>query len=320
MSLKMYFDADCLLPILTAEKFVGDGSLTVCALTAFNDAQLGGVYKEKKVTHSTITFSNGVGSGFVGLTIDALKGQRVLFGNRYAGQVTSNTETTVTVSNATFTDLTPQACYIVEYKKLYTPVDFTVASNQITLAVAVENNEMIHAVPLDTLTMYFGGVAGTEVTKSGSIYVKREDNFEYTSLQVSSDDTSLYPYHTAVEDVVFANGTGSGFTGLPVNGLKGKACNHGGTFQGVITSNTATTITIDADYTAAGATAEIYNIGPLEFSIDGTTWARVIHPVDMVAANAAVRQIYYRETLKIPSAAINYPSTIIKVAGIEYIA
>lgn len=321
MSLKMFFDSACTQPVLTAEKFVGDGSQTALVLTSFLGASLGGVYKETKNSYAAITFSNGVGSGFTGLTPNALRGQRVMLGNRYAGQVTANDATTVTISNLTFTDAVAQSCYISEYKKLYSPTDFTLSGNTVTVVVAAAANEVIHAIPTDTIALYFGGTAGDNVTKQLSVFLQRPDGFEYTALQVSSDDSSLFPYNASTDAVTFTTGVGTGFAGLPVGGLKGKAVNHGGVFRGVITDNTATDVTIDnAAYSGAAATAEIYNIGSLLFSTDGVTFAPVIHPADMTAADAQIKEIFFKDTVKIPAAAVNYPSIMLKVSGVEYIA
>lgn len=315
MSLKLYFDAAGTQTVLTAEKFTGAGPFI---LTAFTGAQLGGVYKERKDNYSDISFAAGVGSGFVGLTIDTLKGQRVIHNNMFVGQVISNTATTVTVSNVGYTAVAG-ACSLTAYTKLYTPTDFTLAGNIITLVVALTGAETLHAVPVDTLAMYFGGVAGANVTKTSTIYVKRTTDFEYTSLQISSDDVSLFPYHTATPDVVFTGGVGTGFVGLPIDGLVGKACNHAGAFRGIITANTETTVTIDAVYTGVAASAEIYNLGSLEFSLNGSTYAKVLPLTDLVGATITV-PVYVRDTINIPAVAINYPSNIIKVSGIEFIA
>lgn len=315
MSLKMFFDSAGTQAVLTAEKFTGAGPF---ALTAFTGAQLGGVYKEKKDSYSDIAFAAGVGSGFNGLTPDLLKGQRVVHNNKFVGQVTGNTATTVTISDLGYT-AAANSCNISSYVKLYTPTDFTVASSVITPVVALLANETLHAVPIDTLAMYFGGTTGANVTKVSTIYVKRSADFEYTSLQVASDDVSLFPYHTATADVVFAAGIGSGFVGLPVNGLIGKALNHAGAFRGIITSNTETTVTIAGAYTAVAASAEIYNVGSLEFSLDGVTYGPVIALPDLTGA-ALSAMIYVRDTINIPAVAVNYPSNIVKVSGIEFIA
>jgi hypothetical protein len=167
--------------------------------------------------------------------------------------------------------------------------------------------------------MYFGGAAGTQVSKTASIYIRRDTDFEYNLLQVSSDDISLFPYHTATAEVVFSGGVGSGFAGLPVSGLIGKALNHGGVFRGIITANTATTVTVAGGYTGLADTAEIYNVGSLQFSLDGTNFAPVVHPADLTGTNM-VTQVYVKDTLNIPAVAINYPANIIKVSGVEYIA
>lgn len=315
MSLKLFFDAAGVQPVLTAERFSGAGPFT---LAAFTGAQLGGVYKETKTAYADIAFAAGVGSGFTGLVVDALKSQRVIHDNRYIGQVVSNTETTVTVSNAGYSKAAAPAT-LAAYTKLYTPTDFTLAGNNISIVVPLGGNEILHAVPTDALAMYFGGAAGEAVTKVTQLFLRRSTDFEYTTLQVASDDISLQPYHTSTAGVIFAAGVGSGFAGLTVNSLVGKAVNHAGAFRGVVVSNTETTVSIDAAYGGVAATAEIYNIGSLEFSLDNVSFSKVLPLADLVDA-AVVVGVYVRDTVSVPTAAINYPSNIIKVSGIEFIA
>lgn len=315
MSLQLFFDDQGTQAILTAQKFTGVGPYN---LTAFTGAQLGGMYKETKTPYAAISFVNGVGSGFSGLTPDLLKGHRVVHGNNYIGQVIANTDTTITVSDATYS-AGSDACYISSYAKLYTPVDFTLAGNTVTMITAVTGADTIHAVPIDTLAMYFGGTVGQNVTKTAQIFVRRSTEFEYSSLQISSDDVSLFPYHTSTDKVIFTNGVGAGFSALPINGLVGKACSHGGSFKGIVISNTETTVTITEDYSGVAATAEIFNIGSLEFSLDNTTFKPVVELPDMTGATVSIG-VYVKDTLNIPAVAVNYPSNIIKVAGIEYIA
>jgi hypothetical protein len=315
MSLKMYFDQAGTQAILTAEKFTGSGPFT---LVAFNGAQLGGVYKERKDSFSDIVFSQGIGSGFVGMTVDSLKGQRVIHGNSYVGQIVSNTDTTITIANLNYT-ASANACYLSSYVKLYTPTDFTLSGNVITMVGPVGVGETIHAVPIDTLAMHFGGTLGTDVTKTSTVYIKRTLDFEYTLLQVASDDTSLNPYHQTTANVLFSSGIGSGFSGLPIEGLVGKALNHSGAYKGIIVSNTASTVTLDTAYTGLPADAEIYNVGTLTFSKDNITFTPVLVLDDMTGVTTDAI-IYVKDTVNIPSVAINYPSNIIKVSGIEYIA
>jgi hypothetical protein len=320
----MYFDAACTKPILTAEKFTGSGPYN---LSAFTGAQLGGVYKESKALFADISFSLGVGSGFSGLVTDALKGQRVVHNNISVGQVVSNTNNTITITDTSYTNGSGTAV-VSAYTKLYTPTDFQLSGNVITMLAAVTGDDVIHAVPTDTLAMYFGGAVGAPVSKTATIYLKRTANFEYTLLQIASDDVSLVPYSEATENVTFTGGVGSGFSGLAVGALIGKAVNHEGKFRGIVVANTATTVTISTGFTSvdnvatgyhASATAEIYNIGTLSFSLDGSTFASVVHPADLVGTETVV-PFYVKDTLNIPSVAINYPSNIIKISGTEYIA
>ena len=321
MSLKMSFDIAGSQPVLTAEKFIGNGSLSLCILTVFPGTQLGGVYIETKATHNNAAFSNGVGSGFVGLTPGILKGQRVIHNNRYVGQVVGNTDTTVTLTDLTYSG-PATVCNLSSYTKLYTPAHYTLIGDTINMVSPIQANQILHAVPIDTLAMYFSGAIGSTVSEDASIYLRRgDDGFEYILLQVASEDTSLFPYHAAVNSVVFADGVGTGFSGLPVDGLIGKALNHGGNFVGTIVSNTISTVTIsDNTYTSAAATAEVYNVGTLQFSLDGVTFAPVVQPPDLTATGVEVIRVYVKDTVKIPVAALNYPSNIIKVTGVEYIA
>ena len=325
MSLKMFFDAACTKSILTAEKFTGSGPFT---LTSFTGAQLGGVYKETKITYTDISFSLGLGTGFTGLTIDALKGNRVIHNGIYVGQVVSNTTDSIIVTDSSYT-ATTNATTVSSYVKMYSPIDFIVTGNVITMQTSVAGNEVIHAIPTDTLSMYFGGAAGSVVTKTAQIYVKRTDNnFAYMLLQVTSSDTSVMPYFNSAEGISFTNGSASGFSGLPVNGLIGKAVNHQGVYVGRITNNTASTIFITPTFTSIddlatnklqSAGVDIYNVGTLEFSVDGTTYAPAVELVDL-KDNVNICSVYVKDTLNIPTVAINYPTNIIKVSGLEYIA
>jgi hypothetical protein len=320
MSLKLYFDAAGTQPVLTAEKFTGAGPYT---LSAFTGAKLGGIYKEIKNTYSNVSFSAGVGTapGLTGLGAGSLKGQRVIHNNKFVGQIADNTDTNFTLST-TYT-ATAGECTLSKYSKLYTPTDFTLSGNSIAMITPTLAGEIIHAIPTDTLAMYFGGAVGAQVTKNTTIYVKRDTTFEYTLLQVSSDDVSLFPYHTSTAGVVFTGGgatsVGSNFAGLPVNGLVGKALNHAGVYRGIITANTATTVTITGNYSGIADTAEIYNVGSLQFSVDGTNYAPVVNLADLTGANVTAT-VHVRDTLSIPSVAINYPANIVKVSGIEFIA
>lgn len=321
MSLKMSFDIAGNQPVLTAEKFIGTGALSLCILTAFPGNKLGGVYIETKATHTNVAFSNGVGTGFVGLTPSILKGQRVVHNNRAIGQIANNTDTTITLTDLSYSG--PAAvCYVSSYVKLYSPAHYTLIGDTITLVSPIQADQILHAVPIDSLIMYFGGAVGATVSEDVPIYLRRgTDGYEYTLLQVASEDTSIFPYHAVTTGVVFTNGVGTGFAGLPAGGLIGKAVNHAGVYVGTITDNTVSTITLsDTGYTAIAASAELYNIGTLQFSLDGVIFAPVIQPPDLTATGDEVIIVYVKDTVKIPTVALNYPSNVIKVTGVEYIA
>jgi hypothetical protein len=54
-------------------------------------------------THAGVTFASGVGSGFSGLVVNALIGQRITHKGSSRGTVVANTATTVTISDLTYT-------------------------------------------------------------------------------------------------------------------------------------------------------------------------------------------------------------------------
>lgn len=329
MSLKMYLDAACTQEFLNHQIFSGTGAQTAYVLSAFTGAQLGSVYKETRITQSGVTFSVGVGSGFSGLTANALVGQRVIHNGAFRGTVVSNTTTTITISDSGYTQATASAAVLSAYLKLTMNTDYTVSGNTINTGFTPTSSQNIIATPASDLSANFGGAAGTVKTTQTSFWVRRfpitggGSLNTYDTLQVQSVDLSQTQASLTQAAVTFASGVGSGFTGLVSGALIGRAVNHNGIFRGIVTANDTTTVTIsDTGYSGSSAEAVVYTIGSLQFAPDSSgspgTYAPVIHPA-AINSDTAVR-IWVRDTVTVPNTAMNYPNNVIAVTGTEYLA
>jgi hypothetical protein len=322
--LKIYTDAACTAQLLATQGFAGTGAQTSFPLTNFTGAQLGIVYLETQVSHAAITFAAGVGSGFVGLTVDALIGQRVIHNGSYVGTVTGNTATTVTVSiipdfdhGAAFTAI------ISTYVKKILTTDYSVAGNDLIMVVAPTATQNVIAVPTATLNMNFGGVAGVVKSTATSVWLKQTEGYIYDTLQAQSQDLSQVQASTAQSGITLAGGTAEGFVGLVPGALIGRALNHKGVFIGIVIANTETSADMyNAATDAVAGEAIVYTIGSLQFALDndGTpgTYAPVVHP-QAVDGNPESVRLWVKDTVTIPTTAVNYPNNVIKVTGIEYL-
>lgn len=323
MALKIYTDAACTTELLAAQAFAGTGAQTVFALTNFTGAQLNIVYLETQTSYATITFSAGVGSGFTGLTASALIGLRLIHNGTFRGTVTANTETTVTISDTAYAQATASPALISSYAKKVLTTDYSVSGNSITMVVAPTTTQTLIAIPTLTLNLNFGGTAGTSKATAASIWLKRTPGYTYDTLQVTSQDLSQVQGSLTQTGVTFSAGVGSGFSALTVDALIGRALNHNAAFRGIVTANTATTVTIsDTAYTQATASdAVVYTIGSLLVAPDNAgvagTYAAAIHPA-AITSDTAVR-LWVKDTITIPTSAVNYPNNITKVTGIEYL-
>jgi hypothetical protein len=323
--LKMYSNVDCTLEVLFAQAFAGTGSAVSFALTNFIGSALGSVYLETQTTQAGVTFASGVGSGFSGLTVNALIGFRVIHNGTFRGTVVSNTATTITISDVTYTYATASSCVVSSYVKLTSGTDYNISGNNIVLTgSAPTSTQIVHGIPTSTLGANFGGTAGSVKTSQTSFWLKATPGYTYDTLQVQCLDHSQTQASLTTASTIFASGVGSGFSGLVAGALIGRAVNHGGTFRGVITANTTTTVTIsDTGYTNAVASDSVaYTIGSAMFAPDSSgspgTYANVIHP-SAITDGTPVR-IWMEDTVTIPVAAMNYPNQIPYVTGIEYLA
>jgi hypothetical protein len=163
---------------------------------------------DRELAFANITFLNGVGSGFSGLTVNALINRAVYRNGVLLGLITSNTATTITLADLTYTNSVP--------------------------------GNVIIAYP------------SSEVEQPG---------------------------------VTWLNGVGTGFVNLVPDSLIGKAVYRNGVLIGIITSNTATTVTIsDLSYTnATPATAAV--MAPLLASYAGSFNLQAIGSINMLASS-----------------------------------
>lgn len=323
MALKIYAEAAAITELFGTQGFAGTGAQTTFALTNFTGAQLGIVYLGTETSYAAITFAAGVGSGFTGLTASALIGMRVIHNGTFRGTVTANTTTTVTISDTAYAEATASAALISAYVKKVAVTDYSVSGNSIIMVVAPTTAQTLLAVPTNTLSMNFGGVAGTSKATSANVWIKRTPGYVYDTLQMQAQDLSQVQGTLTQTGVTFAAGEGSGFSGLVVGALKGRALNHKGVYRGLVTANTATTVTIsDTAYTQATAyDAVVYTIGSLLFAPDVSgspgTYAPVVHPA--AVSDDTARKFWVMDTVTIPTSAMNYPNNVIKVTGVEYL-
>lgn len=324
MALKAYSDAACTVEVKFNQAFAGTGAQTAFVLTNFTGAQLGGVYLETKLAQTGVTFASGVGSGFSGLTVNGRVGQRVVHNGAFRGTVAANDATTITLSDLTYTEATASTCVVSSYAKL-AGSGYSVVGDTINILGSIPTAaQAVIAVPASAVGITFTGAAGASKTAIGAFWLKRTPGFNYSALLVKALDLSQTQVSLTQTGVTFAAGVGSGFSGLVAGALKGQAVTHGGTYRGVVTSNTTTTVTIsDTGYTeAVAADAVVFTIGSTEFAPDSSgspgTFARAIHPADITTDTAV--KLYFRETLLIPADAMNYPNNVISITRTETVA
>lgn len=322
MALLIYIDEATTTQALPNEVFSSEvtGSEVNFPLAVLDGEQVNSVYHETKVEYTGVTFSAGVSSALSGAAFntDELVGKRVIHNGEFRGTVVSNTSNTITISGS-YTQATASNCGISTYTKKRLTTDYSIQGNTVVF-VNPPAVGRLHIVPAQDAGLAFGGNPDDQVTTVGSVWLKREPGFEYRNVKVYSQDNS-------VDDVVFtqagvtsAAGVMSGFSGLTINALAGYAVWHNGAYRGTVTSNTATTVTIsDSGYTQASTyDAQLFNVGSALVSLDGETYAAVVSPAD-ITTDTPVR-VYFRDTVTIPDAPMNYPNVILKATGVEYLA
>jgi hypothetical protein len=338
MALNLYLDAGLTEQMFVNQVFAGTGSQVAFTLgsnlpagvASFSGAQLQAVYVETFATFTGITAASGVLSGFSGLTVNGLIGQRVILNGTFQGTVVSNTATTVTISNSSYTYATASTCIISNYViQPTTAYSVNLTTNVVTMNTAPTTSQNLHMTATSDLALSFGGTTGTVKNTQSSFYLARATNADgsmntYDTLFVQCQDNSQAQYSLTQTGITFASGVGSGFTGLVAGALIGRACVHNGNYQGVVTANTTTTVTIsNLSYTdATAASCTLYTIGSLQFAPDVSgspgTFAPVIQP-SAITTNAATR-IWVEDTVTVPTNPINYPNNVVNVTGIGYVS
>ena len=144
--------------------------------------------------------------------------------------------------------------------------DYSITGNTLTLAQPVLDNDFLVILPVAGLKFQVTSDASPVI----SGLIKRNTDNIYDACFIFSKDNSVEQKDFS-QDAEFLNGVGYGFSGLEPNSLIGMAVVHAYGFRGFITSNTATTITLDTDYTLqAMLQTDVYSIGDIDFSIDQT--------------------------------------------------
>lgn len=320
MSIKIYSDATALNEVLSNEVFDGTGVQTTFGLVALTGEQVGNVYLETFTTYTGVTFTAGVSSALTAAayTVNALIGQRVYHNDIFVGTITANTADTVTIDNLSYAQVA-FTMYISSYTKLTLTTHYSISGNNVLMITAPTTVQRLHIVPSSTLSINFGGDPAVSVTATSSVWLKRTPGFVYDTLKFHAEDLSAGAVSVTHASITFAAGVGSGFVGLVADALIGLALDHKGTFRGIITDNTTTTVTIDdTGYTdAVAGDSQIYAVAPVLCSLDNVTYKAVVHPVDILDDTA--QQIYLRDTVSIANSAMNYPNMTLMVSGIEYV-
>lgn len=321
MALFIYTDEATTTRALPNEVFDDEvtGSQVNFPLVFLTGTQVGSVYEELRTTYTGVTFASGVSSALTGAayTVDALIGQRVIHNGEFRGTIASNTADTVTL-DTTYTQATASSAIISNYVSKRLTTDYSILGNTVTMVVAPAATSRLHVVPNDDAGLAFGGDAGTNVTVTGSVWLKREPGYQYRALKAYSQDNSVDDVYITQAGVTSTGTTVSGYTGLGVNIFAGYAFWQNSAFRGLVVSNTASTLTLDRPYeNAVASDAILFNIGPMELSLDNITFDYVISVPD-ITTDTPVR-IYFKDTVRIPTQPLNYPNVVIKTAGLEYL-
>lgn len=330
MALNVYSDAGTTIEVLPNEVFIPgsgvgfcDGSNLLFPMTTLQGADVSNVYVETLVVSSASeTFASGVSStlsSVAGISV----GDRVIHNGEFRGTVAVVGASTITLSDLTYTETTPSVCEVRHFTKQTLTLHYSIVGVTVTFVTAPAATSYVHVVPTSGAGLAFGGTPGDDITVTGAVWLKRDPAFEYRSLKVYSQDNSVTDELLTQAGVTSTGTPGvmSGFSGLTTNALVGHAVWHNAGFRGVVASNDASTVTLDRAYTQASAyEAQIFNIGPMLVSITSAVagFDYVVAPADITTDTAV--QVWYKDTIKIPTAPTNYPNIIIKVTGTEYLA
>ena len=321
MALKIYTDAAATLEALSNEVFTGTGTQYNFGLVSLTGLDVGDVYVEDFTIYTGGTFTSGVSSALTGAAyvVNALVGYRVYHNSIFVGTVASNTATTITIDDLTYSNSAFNIT-LSSYTKKTLTTHYSISGNTIIFVTAPTTSQKVHVVPLHTLNVNFGGNPAANITTTSSVWLKRTPGFTYDTLKFYVEDLSSAAVSSVTTGVTFSAGVGSGFVGLVADALKGLALDHKGVFRGMITANTTTTITI-SDLAYADAVAGdclVYSVSQMLCSLDNLTFKAVIRPPAITTDTAVV--VYLKDTVLVPNTAVNYPSLTIRVSGIEYLA
>jgi hypothetical protein len=323
VALNAYFEVGCSNQIEEAQVFPGTGSQTAFAVTNFAGSHLGSVYVESQVNTTGVTFAAGVGSGFSGLTPSALIGAKCIHRGQFRGFIVANDATTVTISDTGYAEAVGSSAIICSLAKLILNTHYTVAIDGGTGLVTITKSstalttlQKLYATPAGSngVSLNFGGAQGDIPTKETALWLKREPGYICESINIFFQDASITQSELTQEAITWADGVGSGFSGLATGALIGRAVIFGGLFIGLVTANSATTVTIDdTNYDNATAnTAVIFTIGRARLAPDSSgagTYVPVLNISD-ITDNTPVK-IWINDTITIPNAAVNYPDQVL---------
>lgn len=209
------------------------------------------------------------------------------------------------------------------FTKLVNVTHYSITGDVITLVTALVAGEQLVVLPLGQFDMLFTGYSGSVRTVEIPGWIKRDDAAKgYTNIQLASEKLDLTAQTMlSATSVTFASGVGSGYTGLTAGALVGMAVSHNGSYVGIVTGNTTTTVTIDdTGYSAAAAGSEVYSIGDLYFAADVNgapgTYAKVINLSPIV--NDTAVKIWIKFTTTIGAQPSSLPNNGLRISAVEY--
>lgn len=210
------------------------------------------------------------------------------------------------------------------FTKLYNVTHYSIAGNVISLVTGLTTGEQLIVLPNGRFDMLFTGYSGSVRVVEIPAWIKRDDQTKgYTNIQLASEkiDLTAQTLLTATA-IVFVDGVGSGFSGLTAGALVGMAVSHNGSFVGLVTANTTSTVTIDnLTYDSAEAGAEIYTIGDLYFAVDTNgvpgTYAKVLNMSPIV--NDTAVKIWIKYTATIGAQPTSLQNNGIRLSAVEYV-
>jgi len=233
------------------------------------------------------------------------------------------------------------------HTKLVIGTDYSLSTSTIVCSRALGATETLIAIPINRLNLNFGGVFGAEKTSYTSVVFKREDQWAYDTLLLTSEDLDKTAFAITYIDMSFIFTSGNSMTnsagqtvtgskcassisGLTINALEGYALVLNNVYKGTIIANDVSNILINAtiNYTSSSAVDDlsIFSISTLLFAldVDGTLPSTVafspVLSLPSLTTDTSSVKVWVKDKLVIPETATNYPNTAFKLTGIEYLA